>query len=165
MEKDRTKDGMRGKFLTSDDLIRWGLLIGVTLILTVCLYPSLVVTQHVYELGDIAERDIKAPKDLLIEDKDATAQNRQKAVDEVLTVYDHDRGLARRLSQRVQEAFGEVRAHLDAGQKKAASEAAAAAASDTAENAAAAPNLHDLILEKKPAFEEKLGLQIGRAHV
>ena len=76
------------KFLESNTQIRWAILVLATTLFIIILYPSLVITKHPYNLGDVVERDIKAPKDFFIEDQTATDKNRQQAIAEVLTVYD-----------------------------------------------------------------------------
>jgi hypothetical protein len=92
---------------------RWILLFTLTFALTLMLYPNLVVTKHIYELGDVAERNIKAPTDLLIEDKEATKTSRQQSLDAVLTVYDFDDTLVFKLMKKIQDAFSEMRIYLD----------------------------------------------------
>jgi membrane-associated HD superfamily phosphohydrolase len=41
-------------------------LIAVTALFTLMLYPNLMVTKLAYMAGDVAEKDIKAPKDFLV---------------------------------------------------------------------------------------------------
>ncbi|ETR73537.1 MAG: Metal dependent phosphohydrolase [Candidatus Magnetoglobus multicellularis str. Araruama] len=97
---------------------RWILLFSLTFVLTLMLYPNLVVTKHIYELGDVAERNIKAPTDLLIEDKEATNLNRQQSLDAVLTVYDFDDTLVFKLMKRIQDAFSEMRNYISELEKQ-----------------------------------------------
>ena len=73
----------------------------------------MVTTGPSYKPGDIAERDIKAPQDFFIQDSDATEINRQRAVQEVQTVYDHDTGLLLALTTRVEDAFAELRSVME----------------------------------------------------
>jgi len=103
MAKEKSKDSA-SKNLTYLKRFRWGILLSVTILAAIILFPSLVVTKHQYELGDVAERDIKSPKDFFIEDQAATETNRQLAVDKVLTVYDYDAGLAESLTRKVDAA-------------------------------------------------------------
>ena len=56
------------KFFDNSSRFRWAVMIGVTTIFTFILYPNLILIKHSYQLGDVAEKDIKAPKDFLIED-------------------------------------------------------------------------------------------------
>ncbi|MBE9592089.1 MAG: HD family phosphohydrolase, partial [Proteobacteria bacterium] len=88
------------RLLGSSNYVRWSLLIGVAVIFSIILYPSLVITEHSYKIGDVADRDIKAPKDFFIEDESATEANRKLAARKVLTVYDHDKLLLSRLTAR-----------------------------------------------------------------
>lgn len=97
------------KIFDSSLRFRWSLLIGVTVVFICLLFPNLVITQPQYHLGDVAERDIKAPKDFFIEDIDATEQNRRRAVEAVLTVYDYETSLSADLSDRVAQAFQDLR--------------------------------------------------------
>jgi len=92
---------------------RWILLFTLTFVLTLMLFPNLVVTKHIYALGDVAERNIKAPTDLLIEDKEATKLSRQQSLNAVLTVYDFDDTLVFKLMKKIQNAFSEMRTFLD----------------------------------------------------
>ena len=70
--------------------LRWLLLAAVIAVFIVLLYPNLVVPPHPYQLGDIAERNIKAPRDFFVEDQTATEEILTKAIAQVLTVYDFD---------------------------------------------------------------------------
>ena len=70
--------------------VRWTLLVAVTAIFVLILHPRLVITTVDYKLGDIADRDIKAPQDFFIENQTATEASRQRAREAVLTVYDYE---------------------------------------------------------------------------
>ena len=106
------------KHLASSNYIRVGLLVAVTLIFTLTLYPNLVIPKHSYQLGDVVEHNIKAPKDFFVEDKEVTEKNRQRAVDSVLTVYDYDTILSSRLRGRVEEAFADIRSVFEEEKEK-----------------------------------------------
>ena len=97
-------------FFGSNNAVRWGLLVVVTALFTLILYPNLVVTRRNYQVGDVAERDVKAPKDFFVEDKIATEAKRRQAADSILTVYDFDKALADRLQRRVNRAFSILQA-------------------------------------------------------
>jgi hypothetical protein len=142
--------------------LRLVLLIAVPLLFTLIIYPNLLITRVSYTLGDVAEKDIKAHRDVLVEDQMATEIKRQQAVQDVLTVYDLDTELARRLARNVDEAFGDMRA-----MRRPAADARGAGSAADAEIPAAAP------AEKKPdaalqgeearkAFEDKLGIRVGK---
>ncbi|MEZ4578062.1 MAG: hypothetical protein R2875_08635 [Desulfobacterales bacterium] len=82
-----------------------GILFSVTLISTLILSPRLVVMQGVYELGQIADKNIKATSDFFIEDEAATAQQREIARNSVLTVYDYNKPLVGTLTRQIEKAF------------------------------------------------------------
>ncbi len=136
----------------SKKYVRWGLLAGVTIIFTLILYPSLAVTKHSYKIGDVVERDVKAPKDFFIEDKNATKINRRQAVEELLTVYDHDATLSSTLSQHVKQAFDGLRAVFESEKPKTSS-------TGTVEKNT---SVHDRIWQMKENFEERIGITISK---
>ncbi len=109
MKTENYKKSIKTSFERSR-LFQWGLLVGITGIFIIILYPNLLIPRHSYQIGDIAENDIKAPKDFFIEDRDATEASRKRAVENVLTVYDYDSNLATLLGQRVQQAFDQLQA-------------------------------------------------------
>ena len=81
----------------------------VTAAIIVVLFPSLIISQRSYVSGDVVERDIKATKDFLFEDKQATEKQQSQAVERILTVYDHNTALASHLVQSVNTAFDGMR--------------------------------------------------------
>lgn len=87
---------------------QWALLFIAILVFSILLYPSLIVKRHSYQIGDVVERDIKAPIDFFIEDKRATELNRRTVVESVLTVYDLNPELAKEITGRVYNAFAEL---------------------------------------------------------
>jgi putative nucleotidyltransferase with HDIG domain len=146
------------KFFGTSDHVRWSILIGVTIIFTLLLYPNLVVKKHSYKLGDVAEKNIKATKDFLIEDKDATEANRREAVGKVLTVYDHDVTLPQTINQNVKKAFNNIRTVFKAekNQNKIVLKPSETPSTDTI-----ATSDHDLLWQKKADFEEKIGISVS----
>ena len=107
MRSGKNKESVR-KFLDSNPYLTWGLLTAVTVLFTLILSPTLVITEHSYQVGDVAERDIKAPKDFLVEDEEATEAHRKQAAENILTVYDHDEALLTKLTQSVSAAQAAV---------------------------------------------------------
>jgi len=148
------------KFFGTSDHVRWSILVGVTIIFTILLYPNLVVKKHSYNLGDVAERNIKATKDFLIEDKDATEANRREAVGNLLTVYDHDVTLSQTINQNVKKAFNDIRTVFKAekNQNKLALKSSETASNGTIKRAT---SVHDLIWQQKADFEEKIGISVS----
>ncbi len=127
----------------------------------ILLDPSLVVRRHAYRLGDIADTDIKAREDFFIEDKAATEASRQQAMDQVLTVYDHDPRIVGQLADNVRKVFGDMQQIIinhDAGK---------AGSAGTGSVQAAVPgelklSFENELLSQKQAFESQLGIEINQ---
>jgi putative nucleotidyltransferase with HDIG domain len=160
MAKEKSKESS-SKSLTYHNRFRWGILLSITVLSAIILFPSLVVTKHQYVLGDVAERDIKSPRDFFIEDHAATEANRQQAVDRVLTVYDYDAGLVESLTRKVDAVFAQMR-EVSANQdpplqpQTASNEAAAQApAGEKKPSPIAIPDKHQYL-------EEKLGIRLSK---
>jgi len=82
--------------------LRLLLLAAVPMVFSLILYPRIMVPRLQYAIGDVAEKDVKAPRELLVKDQAATEIKRQQAVQEVLTVYDQDNELSARLARMVE---------------------------------------------------------------
>jgi len=138
------------------------LLMAVTLLFTLIIHPNLLVTRFPYGLGDVAEKDVKAQRDFLLEDQTATEIKRQQAVQDVLTVFDIDTELAGRLARNVEEAFADMRAlrrtALDTRSPlpAPAPESAAAIGADKKPDAAPQPD------EMRKNFEDRLGIRVSK---
>ena len=170
MKKEKNKGSIEAIYGLSE-YFKWLLLAMVTITVTVMIYPSLIVRQHTYQLGDVVEHDIKAPKDFLFEDKAAAAESRKVAIDNVLTVYDHDSALLPKLTQNINTAFEEMREALKqtAGESsETTAETTDNATDDTetdADKAASSDNenknTESLIWQKKADFEKKLDISLS----
>jgi len=145
------------RLIESSDSVRWALLVAVTIIFTILLYPNLVIEKHSYKLGDVVTRDIKAAKNFLIEDKDATENSRKQAVENVLTVYDHDVNISAKTDQRIKNAFEDLRVLSETLKSIEKSE------SPSSENEEKKLTLHNLIWQKKTDFVEKIGISVSDA--
>jgi len=147
--------------LKTDPVFRWVMLAMVITVFVILLYPNLVVRHHDYLPGDIAERDIKAPQDFFIEDKAASETSRKQAVDQVLTVYDHDPRILRQLTDKVTKAFGDMQQVI-----KRFNSQKPTAESNTLDQAAPSGDLRlaleNELLAQKPAFENQLGIDISQ---
>jgi putative nucleotidyltransferase with HDIG domain len=150
------------KLLDNNTRIRWGILVLSTILFIIILYPSLVITKHRYNLGDVVERDIKAPKDFFIEDEAATDKNRQQAIAAVLTVYDYDANLAKTLQRKVAQAFGDVRALIESSKNLTRSELINQSAPVGIPPEEHNPSLETLIWEKHGQFEETIGIRVSK---
>ncbi|MFP4477248.1 MAG: HD family phosphohydrolase [Desulfatibacillaceae bacterium] len=188
--KETTRQRLKNRILPPDDRLSMWMLVAAAAVMALLLYPDLMVTDVAYEVGDVAEKNIKAPREFLIEDTGATEANRLDAVEAVRTVYDFDDAMDRRVAQRVTTAFDRVRETMAEFRlmreeaRKAAEEAAAVAAKARAEALSAtavqggaqtaeavAPmvspgtregrSLEEALWEYKPVFERDLGISVS----
>jgi putative nucleotidyltransferase with HDIG domain len=150
-----------GNIFDASKRFRWGILIAVTIIFTVLLYPNLVITKHHYGLGDVAERSIKAPKDFFVEDETATETKRQQALAEILTVYDYDADLAKLLSQNVTQAFADLSTAIEADRQKQDPDSAIFFELEEKIYDDSNKDLNEQIWTQKKQFEEKIGFQVS----
>ena len=84
--------------------LKWGLLVLLSVLFSVCLFPNILSQGPDYRIGDVAETGIKASHDFLIEDHEQTERSREEAAKKALAVYDFDRS-ASDLVSRVKDAF------------------------------------------------------------
>ena len=147
-------------------LVFWVLAL-VAVLITLLIYPSLVVSSRTYKVGDIAAKNIKAPRDLFIKDTEATEENRRKAAEAVLTVYDRDEAMRDAIIQRLHTAFAGSR-KIISDHAKALEEAAKtiqaqepAGAEPTQAVRPAIRPLADLLAENKAVFEQLLGIEVS----
>ncbi len=134
----------------------WFVLLATTLVVAVLLFPALWSSTPGYYIGDVAEKDIKSPKDFLMEDKEATQSKREEAARSVLTVYDFDDALASMLGGRISLAFEHMRTLSQApvGGKVGAD-------ADGIKIQTRTLSHHDLIQKEKDTFEELLGTKVS----
>jgi putative nucleotidyltransferase with HDIG domain len=104
----RTFKSPRG--LSGANRLRWAVLIFLSLVISVLLFPNILVRPTIYKVGDVARRDIKASRDFLVENKEQTEKDREKAARESLAVYDLD-NLALSIGPSVRSAFEIAREH------------------------------------------------------
>ena len=98
--------------LASSKIQIWIYLIILSAIISFLLYPHLlIIPTEEYSLGDVANKDIKASHDFLVEDKELTKQRRDEAVKSSLFVYDFDRSGAS-IGHRIKESFSYARTEL-----------------------------------------------------
>ncbi len=151
MANKRTDISLKSRFIT-DTAPLIGILAVITVIATFILYPKLIISKPSYEIGEVADRDIKAPRDLLIEDKEATRKKQEQAADAVLTVYDNDKSLADSLAEKIRQAFSLPRAVYEANAQVA----------ERSEPPVQMDAVENRILELKPEFEDKLGIAVNK---
>lgn len=144
------------------------LLLGTSFLIAMLLFPHLLIPTQQYQVGDVVQKDIKAPRDFLVEDKEATRKKRLEAAESVLTVYDFDDQLAAKLSEKVTEAFSHVR-DLTAAVEPPAAEvfAGGGTPNDVAipgpdtHPSAAGPAIQDSLVEARDDLQHILGIQVS----
>lgn len=137
-------------------------MIAVTILYTIIFHPDLIATKHSYKVGDIAERDIKSPKNFFIEDKDATEAKREQSVEEVSTVYDHDTMLYRDISDRVNQAFHDLRTLFESPDKTQEGTSSKNLKTPLTGNTDAIKIATDRAWQEIGEFEEKIGIPISK---
>ncbi|HPA13861.1 MAG TPA: HDIG domain-containing protein [Desulfobacterales bacterium] len=161
MSKEKRID-ILSKFLGANVYVRLGLMIAVTILYTIIFHPDLIATKHSYKVGDIAERDIKSPKNFFIEDKDATEAKREQSVEEVSTVYDHDTMLYRDISDRVNQAFHDLRTLFESPDKTQEGTSSKNLKTPLTGNTDAIKIATDRAWQEIGEFEEKIGIPISK---
>lgn len=107
------------------EALKWFVLIFLSLIISIILFPNLLSKPITYELGDVAERDIKASRDILIENQAQTEKAREGAVKDVPYVYDFDPS-ASDLVFRFKDAMSQARAVFSINVEEKVTEAGSA---------------------------------------
>jgi len=97
--------------------LKWVILPLLSILISILLFPNLLNKPQIYRLGDVSDRDIKASRDFLIENKELTETNREKAVKDVLSIYDFDNSSSN-LATRVIDSFNNARKHFDKPEKE-----------------------------------------------
>ena len=68
-----------------------------------------MVQKQRYQIGDVAKKDVKASEGFFIEDKTATQNHRDQAINSVRTVYDFNPRILKNTIHRLNDAFIQVR--------------------------------------------------------
>ena len=97
---------------------KWFIGIGIAIIFTLLLSPSLTLHLKEYKVGDIATKEIKSTQDLLVEDEKSTQEKKAEAERSVLSVYDYDPMVLSDAEYRIRTIFGSLAASLQKGEKE-----------------------------------------------
>ena len=106
------KHAQRSGSLTGNEGLKWVVLLALSLVISLLLFPNILSQPKVYKLGDVAGNDIKASSDFLIENKELTEKNREDAVKGVFSVYDFDISSSNLIS-RIKEVFKAGREYVN----------------------------------------------------
>ena len=88
----------------TQERLKWIILVFLSIIFAVFLFPNILTQGPNYRIGDVAETSIKASHDFLLENHEQTQINREEESKRALAVYDFDR-TSSDLVSRVKEAF------------------------------------------------------------
>jgi len=88
-----------------DRLAGW-LLLAVAVLLTLIVVPKGGLIPDYHAPGDIASRDIKSPRDLLVEDMPLTRAKREEAANAVPLIYDFDVAAGSQAIKRIRDGLG-----------------------------------------------------------
>ncbi|PID73166.1 MAG: HD family phosphohydrolase [Desulfobacterales bacterium] len=102
----RKKAALITDYLLGARLVRFFLFGFLIAVFSLTLFPVLVETKYDYRVGDVADRDIKAPVDFFIQDRKATGLSQKEAAAAVRAVYDWDEDRGGKIVERVRSAFG-----------------------------------------------------------
>jgi len=145
-------------FIGSAEAFSLILLISVSVLFALTLSPSFVLIEKKYELGDIAEKDIKAPIDFFIEDVQTTAEKRAVAAENILTVYDYDPTLSNTVKAKITEAFKTLRAVFEKGSTDKKIPVQDGEQSPAEQKRV---TIHNKVLELQKTFEDKIGFEVS----
>ena len=150
--------------MSMDEWVKTLILLLVVGSFVALLQPKLVVQEHDYKPGDIAEHDIKASRDFFVEDRAATEKSRTQAVDRVLTVYDLDPRIGKELNDKVRKAFQSMRTVIADLRTRQPADLVEnqAIGQDPAQPAVPQRDEQSELLAQKPDFESQMGLELSR---
>jgi hypothetical protein len=96
---------LTSRFFANATLQRSMIVIGCGLVLAIALSPTIQLSHREYEAGDIALKDIRSTRDLLVEDEASTLKKRRDAEEAVCPVYDFDPTVLEEAEGTVAEVF------------------------------------------------------------
>ncbi len=146
MKKNENNIKQAKEFLQTTPYVLWLMLIVITVLFTITHHPRQTQTSYSYNLGDVVQRDIKAPKNFFVEDKEATNLKKDEVKESVKNIYDFDANLIEKISSSIDAA---MKIPQDLFKKT------------NEQNPEPEPTF-DIVLETKPEFEEKLGIEISK---
>lgn len=108
----KEKNKISLKFLNNVIFQRWAIAIILSIGLSIILAPKLFNSNPEYRHGMIAQDNIKADRDFLVEDVNSTRQKRNEASAHTRPIYDYDAEMAITLRTKIKKSFS-----LTAGQQ------------------------------------------------
>jgi len=91
------------------------LLLLVSILIAFIIIPKGSFISGFYQPGDIASRNVKAPRDQLVPDDSLTEKKQREAADAVLPIYDYDPRAGRDITERLKQGFVMLRKQSEPG--------------------------------------------------
>ena len=117
----KTSNGLRDRSwlerIKTPSYQKWFIGMGLAVLLTFLLSPSLTLRLKDYKVGDIANKEIKSTQDLLVEDEKSTQEKRAEAERGVLSLYDYDPAVFSDAENRVRSTFSSLAASFQGAEK------------------------------------------------
>jgi putative nucleotidyltransferase with HDIG domain len=93
------------EFAKNTEFQRWSVIILLNILLALLLTPDIHISHPDYKIGSIATRDIKADRELLLEDRASIEQKRLEVIKDIQSVYDYDLEVPFQITANVAKAF------------------------------------------------------------
>jgi len=117
----KTTNGLRDHYwlerIKTPSYQKWFIGIGMAILLSLLLSPSLTLHIKEYRVGDIVTKEIKSNQDLLVEDEKLTQEKIIEAERSVLSVYDYDPFVFSDADQQIRSAFRSLAASFQKREK------------------------------------------------
>jgi putative nucleotidyltransferase with HDIG domain len=97
------------RLFKSPSVQRWLLLIAASLFIAVFLSQTLEESPPIYQIGDVAQKDIRTDRDLLVKDKGATEKKMEDAARKILPVYDYSPSILPDIEGIIDSVFSVMR--------------------------------------------------------
>ncbi len=148
MKKSKNENNIQQakKFLLESPSMLWMILIFITVAFTITNYPKQNTISNLYNIGDIAKRDVKAPRNFFVEDEKASNFKKDEVKESVKKIYDFNANLLK-----------DITANIDAAMKIPRQLFIKADINDLEPDPTFA-----IILDTKKNFEERLGIKIDK---
>jgi len=92
-------------FIKNPRFQRWFLLVSLSLMFTFLLLPTVPLSRPEFKVGTIANKDIKADRDFLVEERASTDLKRIEAAKSAPSVYDYEAQMATQIRDSLMKAF------------------------------------------------------------
>ncbi len=135
----------------------------VALLLALCLLLALILSPHImeplrkYRVGDVAQENVKATGEFLVEDVETTAKKQQELMTEIPPVFDLQEQMADQVQQRLQKAMDYMQRVIQDAKAPPPGTPANARRPNLSPGA-----LYKILLDHKPDFDRILGVTVPK---